>query len=150
MTPLILRMLENLEKFVALDVPFLPEERQQRLLKLKAMILKADIKRAEKFRRIIEAYQIENEYGNTIEAYKDEIELEGAKIPVDILRLGRVGLYYQRLDGAESGHWDKTKKSWQPLSDSYDTKIHKGLAIARKEMAPELLTLPVFAAEENK
>ena len=149
-TPLILRMLENLEKFVALDIPFLPKERQQRLLKLKAMMLRADIKRAEKFRRIIEAYQVENEYGNTIEAYNGEIKLGGAKVSVDILRLGRVGLYYQRLDGSESGYWNKTEKRWQALSDSYDRKIHKGLAIARKEMAPELLTLPVFAAEEGK
>ncbi len=149
-TPLILRMLENLEKFVALDLPFLPQERQQRLLKLKAMMLKADISKAEKFRRIVEAYQVENDYGNTIEAYKDEIDLKGAKTPVDLLRLGRVGLYYQRLDGSESGVWNTKEKRWDSLPDRYDSKIHRGLGIARKESAPELLTLPVFAAEVSK
>ena len=148
--PLILRMLENLEQFVALDIPFLPVERQQRLLKLKAMILKANVSKAEKYRRIIEAYQVENDYGNTIEAYKDEIELKGAKTPVDLLRLGRVGLYYQRLDGSETGVWNKKEKRWDSLPDHYRTKIHQGLSIARKETAPELLTLPVFTAEVSQ
>ncbi len=149
-TPLILRMLTNLEAFIALDLPFLPEERNQRLTKLKAMMIRADVSKAEKFRRIIEAYQIENEYGNTIEAYKDEIDLNGIKSPVDFLRLGRVALYYQRLDGSETGFWNKKEKHWQSLSDSYRNEIYNGLRIARKESAPDLLTLPISAAEEGK
>ncbi len=149
-TPLILRMLTNLETFINLDLPFLPEERKQRLTKLKAMMLRADMTKAEKFRRIIEAYQIENEYGNTIEAYKNEIALNGIKSPVDFLRLGRVALYYQRLDGSEAGFWNKEEKRWQSLPDSYRNEIRKGLRIARKESAPDLLTLPISAAEEGK
>jgi len=149
-TPLILRMLTNLEDFIKLDLPFLPEERTQRLTKLKAMMLRADITKAEKFRRIIEAYQIENEYGNTIEAYKNEIELAGVKSPVDFLRLGRVALYYQRLDGSETGFWNKKEKRWEKLPDHYRNEIRKGLRIARKESAPDLLTLPISAAEEGK
>ena len=149
-TPLILRMLANLETFINLDLPFLPEERKQRLTKLKSMMLRADITKAEKFRRIIEAYQVENEYGNTIEAYKNEIELNGIKSPVDFLRLGRIALYYQRLDGSESGFWNKEEKRWQSLPNSYRNEIHNGLRIARKESAPNLLTLPISAAEEGK
>lgn len=148
--PLLLKMLDNLEQFIALDLPFLPEERSQRLAKLKTMMLRADVSKAEKFRRIIEAYQIENEYGNTIEAYKGEIDMNGNKTPVDFLRLGRVALYYQRLDGSESGFWDKAAKSWQTLPDDYRNSIRNGLRIARKEAAPDLLTLPVPAAEEGK
>ncbi|NOQ35608.1 MAG: DUF3450 family protein [Methylococcaceae bacterium] len=148
--PLILRMQTNLEEFVEMDLPFLPKERQQRLTKLKSMMLRADVTKAEKFRRIIEAYQIENEYGNTIEAYKDEIDLNGTKSPVDFLRLGRVALYYQRLDGSESGFWNKAEKRWQTLPDSYRNSIRNGLRIARKETAPDLLVLPIPAAEEGK
>ena len=149
-TPLILRMLNNLEKFIALDLPFLPEERKQRLSKLKSMMLRADVSKTEKFRRIIEAYQVENEYGNTIEAYKDEIELNGVNSPVNFLRLGRIALYYQRLDGSETGLWNKSEKRWEALDDSYQTMIHNGLRIARKETAPDLLVLPVSAAEAGK
>ena len=145
--PLILGMLDNLEKFIQMDLPFLPEERQSRLNDLKQMINRADITNAEKYRRILEAYQIENDYGNTIEAYRANIELDGTSSSVDFLRLGRVALYFQRLDGSESGFWDKETKQWQILSSSYKHSIRNGLRIARKETAPDLLTVPIPVPE---
>ncbi|MDZ4152244.1 DUF3450 domain-containing protein, partial [Methylicorpusculum sp.] len=102
---------------------------------------------AEKFRRILEAFQVENDYGNTIEAYRADIDLNGTTSSVDFLRLGRVALYYQRLDGSESGFWNKEKKQWETLSSSYRTTLRNGLRIARKETAPDMLKLPVAAPE---
>lgn len=148
--PLILRMLDSLEQFISLDLPFLPEERKQRLTKLKTMMIRADVTHAEKFRRIVEAYQIENDYGNTIEAYRADLTIKGVSSSVDFLRLGRVALYYQRLDGSETGYWDKEQKQWQTLSTNYRNDIRNGLRIARKETAPDLLTLPIPAAEAGK
>lgn len=148
--PLVLRMLDNLDQFIALDLPFLPEERKQRLNKLKTMMVRADVTHAEKFRRIIEAYQIENDYGNTIEAYRADLTLNDVSSSVDFLRLGRVALYYQRLDGSETGYWDKEQKQWQTLSSDYRNAIRNGLRIARKETAPDLLTLPIPAAEAGE
>lgn len=148
--PLILRMLDSLEQFVKLDLPFLPEERQQRIDNLKLMIIRADVTNAEKFRRILEAYQIENDYGNTIEAYRADLNSEGVVSSVDFLRLGRVALYYQRFDGSETGHWNKEQKKWDILSTDYRQEIQNGLRIARKETAPDLLTLPIPAAEAGK
>jgi len=144
--PLILNMQQSLEQFVQLDLPFLPEERQQRVSRLKEMMTRADVTNAEKFRRLIEAYQIENDYGNTIEAYRANIELGGATSSVDFLRLGRVALYYQRLDGSETGYWNNAEKRWEPLPSEYRNSIRQGLRIARKETAPDLLTLPVPTA----
>ena len=148
--PLIIRMLDNLDKFIALDLPFLPEERKLRLSKLKEMIVKADISNAEKFRRIIEAYQIENEYGNTLEAYRSNLTLNGETSSVDFLRLGRVALYYQRFDGSEAAYWDKQQKQWVNLSSDYQLAIRNGLRIARKEAAPDLLTLPIPVVESSQ
>ncbi len=148
--PLILRMLDSLDKFVALDLPFLPEERRKRIAKLKEMIVRADVTNAEKFRRILEAYQIENDYGNTIEAYRADLTLKGESSSVGFLRLGRVALYYQRFDGSETGYWDKELKQWQTLSDDYRNAIRNGLRIARKETAPDLLALPIPAAEAGQ
>ncbi len=148
--PLILRMLDSLEKFIDLDIPFLPDERQQRLQRLKAMVNRADVTNAEKFRRIIEAYQIENDYGKTIEAYRANLEVGENTISVDFLRLGRVALYYQRLDGSETGSWNRETKTWDILSSDYRNAIRKGLRIARKEAAPDLLVMPVPAAEPVK
>ncbi|MBT3813091.1 MAG: DUF3450 domain-containing protein [Gammaproteobacteria bacterium] len=148
--PLILNMQKSLEQFIQLDMPFLPEERKLRISSLRDMMTRADVTNAEKFRRIMEAYQIENDYGNTIEAYRANIELEGEISSVDFLRLGRVALYYQRLDGSETGYWNNTDKRWEGLSSEYRNSIRQGLRIARKEAAPDLLTLPVPTAKEAK
>lgn len=148
--PLIVHMLDSLDQFIQLDLPFLPKERKQRLSQLKELVTKADVSNAEKFRRIMEAFQVENEYGNTIEAYKANIELNGVTSSVDFLRLGRVALYYQRLDGSETGFWDKEEKRWQPLSSGYSNSIRNGLRIARKETAPDMLIVPVSAPEAAK
>ncbi len=148
--PLILRMLDSLEKFVSLDLPFLPEERKKRLEKLKTMIVRADVTNAEKFRRILEAYQVENDYGNTIEAYRSDLTLNGVTSSVDFLRLGRVALYYQHFDGSETGYWDKEQNKWQVLSTDYKNAIRKGLRVARKETAPNMLSLPIPSAEAGQ
>ncbi len=148
--PLILRMLDSLDQFVALDLPFLPKERSQRIEKLKEMIVRADVTNAEKYRRILEAYQIENDYGNTIEAYRADLTLDDVTSSVDFLRLGRVALYYQRFDGSETGYWDKEQKQWLSLSDDYRNAIRNGLRIARKETAPNLLALPISVAEAGQ
>jgi len=148
--PLMLNMQKSLARFVELDIPFLPKERQTRIDTLNTMMGRADVTTAEKFRRLIEAYQIENNYGNTIEAYRGLIELQGKKSSVDFLRFGRVALYYQRLDGSETGVWNKSEKRWEPLSSDYQNSIRQGLRIARKETAPDLLTLPLPAPTEAK
>lgn len=148
--PMSLKMLENLDKFVTMDVPFLPEERATRLSQLKDMMLKADVTDAEKFRRLLEAYQIETAYGNTLETYKGVLPLNGVDVAVDFLRLGRVALFYQRLDGSEVGLWNKETKRWEILPSNYARAIGKGLRVAHKETAPDMLVLPVFAPEVKK
>ena len=148
--PLILRMLDSLERFIQLDLPFLPGERQQRLSLLKDMVVRADVTNAEKFRRIMEAYQIENDYGKTIEAYRADLDIKGNTSSVDFLRMGRVALYYQRLDGSETGLWNRETKAWETLPSSYRNAIRSGLRIARKETAPDLIIIPVPAAESAK
>jgi septal ring factor EnvC (AmiA/AmiB activator) len=148
--PLILRMLDSLESFIQLDLPFLPTERLHRLSLLKEMIVRADVTNAEKFRRIMEAFQIENDYGKTIEAYRANLDLNGNTSSVDFLRMGRVALYYQRLDSSETGVWNRETKVWETLPSSYRNSIRKGLRIARKETAPDLIIIPVPAAESEK
>jgi hypothetical protein len=149
-TPLMLRMVESLDEFVALDVPFLLDERRERVANLKALMDRADVTNAEKYRRIMEAYQIENDFGRTIEAYRGGLETNGATATVDFLRVGRVGLLYQSLDGTEVGAWSQPDRSWQSLDNRYRPAIRQGLRIARKQAAPDLLRLPVPAAEDAK
>lgn len=145
--PLMSRMLDSLDQFVALDVPFLPEERAERIENLREMMDRADVTISEKYRRILEAYQIENEYGRTIEAYRGPLAVDGQEISVDFLRIGRLTLLYQTLDGTQSGMWDNEAKGWVSLDDDYRNAIQAGMAMARKQTAPDLITVPVPAAK---
>lgn len=142
-SPLMARMISTLESFVALDIPFLPEERNTRLADLKSMLERADIAVSEKFRRVLEAYQVEVEYGRTIEAYTGLIEVEGSQRDVDFLRIGRVSFVYQTRDGKHLGVWDQKSNTWQTLPAEYRSDVNKGLRIARKQLAPDLIIVPV-------
>jgi hypothetical protein len=145
-TPLMLGMLDSIENFVELDVPFLPEERAERMADLHDVMVRADVTDAERYRRIVEAYQIENEFGRTIEAYQGELNLEGATRQVDFLRVGRVGFYYQTLDGSETGVWDQKNRAWMDASDTA-SGVRLGIRMANKQTAPDLLRLPLPTAE---
>ncbi len=146
-TPLMLRMITGLEQFVALDVPFLKQERKQRLESLNAMMERADISSSEKFRRVLEAYQVEVDYGRTIEAYTALLDVDNKEREVDFLRIGRLELIYLTRDGKQAGSWDQQSQSFVALPDSIISQINKGLRIARKQLAPDMLTLPIHAAE---
>ena len=145
--PLMQEMVESLEQFVELDVPFLLEERTTRVTFLKTLLERSDITVAEKLRRILEAYEIENDYGRTIEAYKGSLELDGAAREVDFLRIGRTVLLYQTADAQIYGRWDREAKDWSSLPAAYRNQIREGIKIARKQVAPSLLMLPITAPE---
>ena len=147
-TPLMMRMVDALEKFVQLDVPFLIQERTKRIADLRKMMDRANVTTPEKFRQIMEAYQIENEYGRTIEAYRAALMLGGRETTVDFLRFGRIALLYQSLDETESGRWDQGSRSWVPLDSSFRSSIREGLRIARKQAAPDLVRLPLAAPKD--
>lgn len=144
-SPLMSRMISTLTEFVNLDVPFLPEERHKRIQGLNNMLTRADISVSEKFRRVLEAYQIEVDYGRTIEAYSGLITIEGSERDVDFLRIGRVSLVYQTRDGNHLGRWDTASQNWQILPGEYRMDINKALRIARKQLAPDLILVPLLA-----
>lgn len=143
--PLMQKMLDTLQAFVDLDVPFLPEERQGRMKKLREMMDRADVTTSEKYRRIVESYQVEMEYGRTLEGYEGKL---GDKV-VEFLRVGRVGLMYQTPDQKETGYWDADKKAFV-RDDDYRDDVHEGLKIAKKQVSPNLLIVPVLAAKGGK
>jgi hypothetical protein len=145
-TPLMLGMVDAIENFVELDVPFLPKERSDRMADLHDVMLRADVTDAERYRRIAEAYQIENEFGRTIETYQGELNRDGSTRQVDFLRVGRVGFYYQTLDGSETGAWDQKEKVWTDASKAA-SGVRLGIRMANKQTAPDLLRLPFPAAE---
>ncbi|PAU79635.1 hypothetical protein CK501_12570 [Halovibrio salipaludis] len=147
-TPLMLKMVDGLEQFVELDVPFLKEEREETVAGIVDTMDRSDVSTAEKFRNLLEAYQEEIEYGRTIEAYRGTLETEGNERQVDFLRIGRIALLYQTLDGSRSGVWDNNEEQWQTLPATYNSQVQEGLKIAREQAAPDLIRLPLSAPEE--
>ena len=145
--PLMERMLTMLDQFIDLDLPFLLDERQSRIAKLRALLLSSEITISEKFRRVMEAYQIELEFGKTIEAYR--AKGPNGKI-VDFLRVGRVGLYYVLLNSGGAYAWDSKSSQWIELDGSYKASLAKGIQIARKQSAPSLFNLQLPSLQEIK
>ncbi|MBK7948234.1 MAG: DUF3450 domain-containing protein [Deltaproteobacteria bacterium] len=145
--PLMEKMLSTLDQFVALDMPFLVAERRDRVERLKEMMGRADVTISEKYRRIVEAYQVEMDYGRTVEAYEANLGDGSDARTVQFLRIGRVGLLYQTLDGRETGYWDVDGRKWV-VDDQYADGFKEGIAVAKKVRAPELLILPVPAPKE--
>lgn len=146
--PLMLRMLDGLEAFVAADLPFLVQERTARVEGLRALMRRADVDVPEKFRQIMQAYQTEADYGRTIEAYQGElITGDGSARSVEFLRIGRLVLAYQTLDRGKSGFWDARSRSWMPLETRHNQSIRQGLRIAARQTAPELIQVPLILSE---
>lgn len=145
--PLLSRMVDSLSAFVELDVPFLLEERRERVKFLQNTLERSDVTLAEKFRQVMDAYAVEVEYGNTIEAWRGTLVWDSIPHEVEFLRVGRIALVYQTLDGSDLGVWNTKTRAWEPLEGRYRKDIRLGLKIARKQAAPELLTLPVQAAD---
>ncbi len=146
--PMMLRMVDTLDKFIDLDMPFLTKEREMRVQALKEIMDRADVTTSEKYRRIVEAYQVEMEYARTIEAYQAELDKDGETRTVDFLRIGRIALMYQTLDGEETGFFNTETAVWEELDSNYEVPVRNGLRIARKQAAPNILTVPVAAPKD--
>jgi len=146
--PLMIRMVEGLDEFIELDVPFLLDERRDRVASLEKLMERADVTSAEKFRNVLEAYQIENEYGRTIETYSESLTIDGQEREVDMFKFGRIALVYQSPSGDLNGAWNQETRQWESLDPvEYRSAIRTAMRVARKQAAPDLLSLPIPAPE---
>ena len=147
--PIMLKMIDTLDKFVSLDIPFLKEERTERVTSLENIMDRGDISTSEKFRKVTEAYQIESDYGRTIEAYRSEVSFEGEVFNADFLRVGRVSLAFVTSNGDKAGYWNKSTGSWEESSASVKRSTIDGLKIALKQAPPTLITIPLTSYENE-
>ena len=140
------RMYDELVQFVEADVPFFKEERDTRMQRLAELMQNVEASASEKFRRLIEAYQIEMEYGRTMSAYRQTLD-DGRE--AEMVRLGRVSLMYRVVEGGETGYWDNEQKRFVPDPDS-SAAINEALSIAKEERAPDLIIVPVPAPQGGR
>ncbi|MCG8613687.1 MAG: DUF3450 domain-containing protein [Pseudomonadales bacterium] len=144
--PLLVKMHSMLARFIAEDQPFLPREREKRLARLEEQLNRSDISIAEKYRQVLEAYQIEVDYGRTIEAYQGALD---HNTNVTFLKLGRLALYYQTADGKRSGMWNPKQQNWTDLAEEHNWAIKKAIQQANGQTVPELLPLPLSGLSDE-
>lgn len=147
--PLAQRMLEGLEKYISLDTPFHLEERLERVDLVRSSLSNPKVTSSEQVRQILEAFNIEAEYGRKLDAYEDTIVLVDQEVVVNILRVGRLGMFYQTKDERQTGFWNPESGSWEELSGSYRTQIRDGIRMAQKLAPIDMLVLPVTAGGEG-
>ncbi len=136
-------ILVKLEKTVRNSSPFLPEERNLRLDSVRRDLVQPDVPSAEKLRRLLEALQVEAGYASTVEVYQDRIEIEGQDIHVDILRLGRLSLFWRTSDGSRVGHYDRAANCWAELPGRHGHAIARAMEMATRMRPMDLIDLPL-------
>ena len=139
---------DGLETFIASDLPFYTEEREMRVVQLRNVMNDPHNTLAEKLRKVVEALEIEARFGQEVSATDETLVLNGVETDVIILRVGRLVMFYQSLDGKSVGWWNVQEKRWEPISDDFTRDIRRCLAMARGERTIELIQLPVGAMRQ--
>ena len=142
--PLAQRMLESLESFINLDTPFRIEERTNRIDLVRSSLAKPKVTASEQVRQVREAYNIEAEYGRKIDTYESTLT-DGTV--VNILVVGRIGMFYQTKDEQSSGRWNNDTNAWDELPGSYRKPIRDGIRMAKKLAPTDMLMMPVIKGE---
>ena len=137
--------IEDLQTAIAADLPFLPQERQERQAFLARSLTDPELSLSEKLRRVLEALQVEADYGNSVEVTEETLPLDGEATMVQILRLGRTGLFYLSLDGENIGRWDPKRAQWVPLDAAFKPAVQTTIDVIRQKRAAELVDLPLPA-----
>jgi hypothetical protein len=149
--PLIEEMLSGVEQFIQLDAPYRTKERLARVASVRSLMDSAQVTAAEKFRQVLEIYSIESEYARKVDTYADELDVNGEKLAVDVISVGRIVLAYQTADGSKTGAWDKTAKQWVELdAGQYKVAIRNAIRMAQKKAQNDIMLLPIAAPEAAK
>lgn len=136
-------ILVTLEESVARGLPFLPEERDLRLRSVRRELIQPDIPSAEKLRRLLEALQVEAGYASTVEVYQDRIAVDDQEVHADILRIGRLSLFWRTADGDRVGHFDRAAGRWIELGGGHERSIARAMEMATRMRPMELIDLPL-------
>jgi hypothetical protein len=137
------KVMNRLKGWVQQDLPFLPQERADRLAFLEEALAQTDISGAEKLRHLLEALLVECEYGDTVEVYEQSIEVDGESVFAQVFRLGRLSIFWLTPDGARVGEYDRVTNRWVELPGKYVRSISAAVEMAEKRRPIELLRLPV-------
>ena len=144
--PLMYKMIDTLDKFDELDIPVSIVSRKERVKNLRDLLGESDTSVSEQFRMVLEAYEIEANYGTVFAAYQGELDLGDRTITADFVHMGRISLVAQSLDMKNVWVWNNESRGWEELGDEYLKPIKDAIAMARNQLPKNLTKLPIFAA----
>ncbi|MGF1462121.1 MAG: DUF3450 domain-containing protein [Maricaulaceae bacterium] len=142
--PMMQEMVERLGQIIDADLPFLVDERADRFERVQDALDDPDQTPAERYRQIVNAFQIEESYGRQVTAYDEKVTVGGETLDVEILRVGRVSMIYRDRQSGDMGIYNKGSQSWDPLDGSYRLDIQKALRIAKELTTPDVFLAPTF------
>ncbi len=147
--PLMEDMAATFKQIVEADIPFEIDDRRDRADARIEMLDKpeGEVSVAQKYRLLVEAYQIEMEKGRTIGAYEGSIEANGEPVLGQFLRIGRIALVFKTDDDSVLKFWNNSSRAWEDLPGSFLPDVKLGLRMAKEQTAPGLLPIPVPAPE---
>lgn len=141
--PMQIDMIDALEEFINLDLPFLIEDRLARVGRLRDVMGDPNVAPAERYRLILEAYQIEADYGRTLRTYEAPLTDAEDAPTVDFLLIGRLAYIYQTQDDTDAGIWDADAGEWRSLGSGYRTSVRSAIRMADEVTTPNVFLAPV-------
>ncbi|MDA7746790.1 DUF3450 domain-containing protein [Psychromonas sp.] len=148
--PLMYEMLDGLAVHIDNDMPIREQARKLRLNNLTALMTESGVSDAEKYRRILEAYQIELDYVNKLGTYTGLLNIDGAKRQVELLYLGHVSFIARSIDAQHYWVWKQSKNEWVALDEDNNSALNEAYLVANKTTIPSLLMLPLSLQQETK
>ncbi len=147
MVPLLVRMADALEAFVEADQPFDLDARRARVAGLRNLLADPEAGLSEQYRGAYAAWQAEAAAGRTLAA--ERVNLPGSRSGqlVDLVRVGRLGLYALALDGSSAWVWRPQARDFVELPRGTVPALKQALRVAQEQAAPSLLTLPLEAPQ---
>jgi len=145
--PYLEEVVDRLEAFIKNDLPFQPEERQRRIDALRKVLNNYNMQPSEKLNYIVSnGLKIEADYGKMIEHQEDvKLNLGGVDTKVNIMRIGRISMYYMTIDRKQIGMYNRATAKWEPVPESQLKEFKRAFDMALGKRAAEIVELPLGA-----
>ncbi|GAB7024099.1 DUF3450 family protein [Salidesulfovibrio brasiliensis] len=135
-------LMEELSQAVHSGLPFLHEERTQRLEALEALLADPAASPEDKLGRVLEALTIEARYGSDLHVRSGTIETDQNELRGSILRVGRLAAFFLTPDASRAYRLEMDG-TWTLLPAAAPETLARGLKMRDRSEPFELLPLPV-------
>lgn len=143
MQPLMEDMVARFGDIVNADIPFDIVDRADRAARLARVLDNPAMSAAQRYRLIVEAYQIENEFGRTIGWYEGVLGEGDDELTGEYLQVGRIALIFKTPDDSVLRIWDTGQGAFVNLNRSYLQDVKFAFRMAKEQTAPDILFVPV-------